>query len=120
MTGPKLSVGSVDCYCCCLVAKLWPTLCNPKNCGPSGSSVHGISQARILEWVAISFSKGSSQPRGQTQVSCIAGRLFTSLASRDVWDRLIAVKMNCCSAFPFAESLFLTPLQGIYPRAFFL
>ena len=43
----------------------------------SGSSVHGILQERILEWVAIPFSRGSSQPRDQTQVSCIAGRFFT-------------------------------------------
>ena len=42
----------------------------------SGSSDHGISQARILEWVAISFSRGSSRPRDRTQVSCIAGRRF--------------------------------------------
>ena len=45
-------------------------------CSPSGSSVHGILQARILEWVAISFSRGSSQPRDRTQVSHIAGRRF--------------------------------------------
>ena len=44
---------------------------------PPGSSVHGILQARILEWVAIPFSRGSSQPRDQTWVSCIAGRFFT-------------------------------------------
>jgi len=43
-----------------------------------GSSVHGISQARILEWVAITFFRGSSQPRGRTQVSCIAGEFFTT------------------------------------------
>ena len=48
------------------------TLCDPMD------RVHGILQARILEWVAIPFSKGSSQPRDQTQVSCIAGRFFTS------------------------------------------
>ena len=45
-------------------------------CSPAGSSVHGISQARILEWVAISFSRESSRPRDQTQVSCIAGSLL--------------------------------------------
>ena len=50
---------------------LWPY-------GLSGSSVHGILQARILEWVAISFSRGSSRPRDWTHVSCIAGRLFTN------------------------------------------
>jgi len=46
------------------------------DCGPPGSSVHGISQARILEWVAISFSRGFSQPRNLAQVSCVAGRLL--------------------------------------------
>ena len=50
-------------YCCFLVAKPCPTLCDPMDCSPLGFSVHGISQARILEWVAISFSRRSSQPR---------------------------------------------------------
>ena len=54
------------------------THCNSMDCSPPGSSVHGISQARILEWVAISFSKGSSQPRGQTCISCLAYRFFTT------------------------------------------
>ena len=45
-----------------LVAQSRPTLCDPMDCSPPGSSIHGILQARILEWVAISFSKGSSQP----------------------------------------------------------
>ena len=58
------------CYCC-LAAHLCPTLCDPMHCSPPGSSVHVISQARILEWVAISFSKGSSRPRDQTFISCI-------------------------------------------------
>ena len=48
-----------------------------------GSSVHGISQAGILKWVAISFSRGSSQPRDQTQVSCIAGKFFTNCTIRE-------------------------------------
>ena len=55
----------------------------PMDCSPPGSSVHGILQARILEWVAISFSRGSSQPRNQTQVSCIAGRCFNLWATRE-------------------------------------
>ena len=50
--------------CCCLVTKSCPTLCDPIYCSPPGSSVHGISLARILEWVAISFSKGISQTQG--------------------------------------------------------
>ena len=57
-----------------------PTLCDPMDCGPPGSSVHGILQARILKWVAISFSRRSSWPRNQTRVSCIAGRFFTNWA----------------------------------------
>ena len=54
------------------VTQLCPTLCNPMDCNPPGSSVHGILQARILEWVAISFSRGSSGTRDQTRVSRIA------------------------------------------------
>ena len=61
-----------------LVAKSYPTLATPWTvCNLPGSSVHGILQARILEWVAISFSRGSFPPRNQTQISCIAGRFFT-------------------------------------------
>ena len=66
-----------------LVIQLCPTFCNPMDCSSPGSSVHGILQARILEWVAIPFSRGSSQPRAQTQVSCIAGRCFTIWATRE-------------------------------------
>ena len=58
------------------LCQLCPTLCNSVDCSPPGSSVHGILQARVLEWVAIPFSKGSSRPRDQAQVSCIAGRFF--------------------------------------------
>ena len=64
----------------CLVAQSCSTDHNPLHCTPPGSSVHGISQARIVEWVAISFSRGSSWSRDQTQVSCVswmAGRFFT-------------------------------------------
>ena len=60
------------------VAQSCPTLCNPMD-----YTVHGILQARILEWVAFPFSKGSSQTRDWTQVSCIAGRFFTSWAIRE-------------------------------------
>ena len=59
-----------------------PTLCDTMDCSPPGSSVHGILQARILEWVAIPFSRGYSRPwRDQTQVCCIAGRFFTVWAT---------------------------------------
>ena len=65
------------------VAQLCPTLCNPMVWSLPGSSVHGIVQARTLEWVAISFSRGSSWHRDQTQVSCIAGKFFTVWATRE-------------------------------------
>ena len=60
------------------VAHLCPTLCDPVDCSPPGSSVHGFSQARMLALVAIFFSRGSSRPRDWTCVSCIAGRFFTT------------------------------------------
>ena len=73
---PSLStVPSWDFYSCLcvLVVQSCPTLCNPP-----GSSVHRGLQARILEWVAIPFSRGSFRPRDRSQVSCAAGRFFTS------------------------------------------
>ena len=54
------------------------SLCNPVDWSPPGSSIHGILQARTVEWVAISFSRGTSRPRDRTQVSCIAGGFFTT------------------------------------------
>jgi len=66
------------------VAQLCMTLCDPMDYSLPGSSVHGIFQARVLEWVAISFSRGSSQPRDWTQVSLIVSRRFTVWATREV------------------------------------
>ena len=63
------------------VAQSCPTLCDPMDSSPPGSSVHGILQARILEWIANSFSRGSSQLRDRALVSCIAGRFFTVWAT---------------------------------------
>ena len=70
----------------CMHAKLFqscPTLCDPMDYSSPGSSVYGILQARILEWVAIPFSRGSSWPSDQIWVSCIVGRFFTSWATRE-------------------------------------
>ena len=69
--------------CMCLAAQLCLTHCDPVDCSPPGSSVLGILQARILEWIAMPSSKGSSQPRDQTQVSRIAGRFFTDWATKE-------------------------------------
>ena len=66
-----------------LVTQSCPILCDPMDCSPPDSSVHGILQARILEWVAIPFSRGSSWPRDWTQVSWITGRFFTIWATKE-------------------------------------
>ena len=66
-----------------LVTQSCLTLCDLPDCSPPGSSVHEIFQARILEWVAISFSRDSSQSRDRTWASCTAGRFFTNWATRE-------------------------------------
>ena len=72
--------GVCVCVCVCAVpsCSVVSYSLQPKDCSPPGSSVHGILQARILEWVAMPSSRGSSQPRNRIQVSCIAGRFFTT------------------------------------------
>ena len=85
MTTPSLTLHESE------VTQLCPTLCDPMDCSLPGSSIHGIVQARILEWVAIFFSRGSSQTRDQTEVSFIAGSRFTLWATRE------APKYSRCS-----------------------
>ena len=85
----------------CLVAQSCPTLCDPKDSSLSGSSVLGILQARILEWVAIPSSRESSPPRDQTQASRIAGRFFTTEPPGKPFLRYhrspkISEPVNCC------------------------
>ena len=65
------------CAVLCSVTQSCPALCDPAGCRPPGSSVHWILQARMLEWVATSFSRGSSPPKDQTRISCTAGGFFT-------------------------------------------
>ena len=71
--------------CACSVTQSCLTLCNPMDCSPPGSPVHGILQARILEWVAISFSRGFFQPRDPAWVSCVSciGRLIFSILKKN-------------------------------------
>ena len=76
-----------------------PTLCDPLDCSPSGSSIHEVFQARILEWVAISYSRGSFQPRDRTCIPCIAGGFLTSEPPGKP-----LVKMDCCFCCSVAES----------------
>ena len=80
----------------CLVTKLFLTLCNPMSCSPPGSSVHEVSQVRILEWAAISFSRGSSWPRDRTLVSCIScivRRILYHWATREAQFALVTFQM---------------------------
>ena len=91
------------------------TLCNPVDCSPPGSSIHGIFQARVLEWIAISFFRGSSWPRDWTQVSLIAGRCFTIWAIREgPWEiqfilyfNVIVYMRGCLNCFSHVQ-LFVT------------
>ena len=83
------------CVCVCLVAQSCATLWDSLNCSPPGTSVRGIFQARILEWVAISSSRGSSQPRDRTQVSCMSyiGRCILSTRCA-IWEALLRVESS--------------------------
>ena len=79
------------CVCVCvLVTQSCPALCDLMDCSPPGSSVHGTLQARILEWITISFSRGSSRPRDRTLVSCTAGIFFTAWVTREAIVYIIA------------------------------
>ena len=77
------------------VAQSCLTLCHPVDCSLAGSSLHGILQARVLEWVAISFSRVSSQPRDQTRVSCIVGRCFNLWATREAMQDTRVQSLGC-------------------------
>ena len=100
------------------------TLCNPMDCSLPGSSVHGILQARILEWVTISFSRGSSQPRDRTWVSRIGGRRFNLWATRQTFfGKVMSLLLNMLSRLVItflsrSKCLFISWLQS--PSAVFL
>ena len=89
------------------------TLCDSMDCSPPGSSVHGIFQARILEWVATPFSQGSSWPRDWTHVSCvscIAGRFFTHWATNPTH----------CVPFPKSQLTLLLPRFPFHQYSYFV
>jgi len=90
------------CMCCVCAKSLQscPTLCDPVDCSLPDSSVHRILQAKILEWVAISFSRGSSKPRDQTHISmfpALAGRFFTTSATEYYINNRILVILSLLS-----------------------
>ena len=96
------------------VAQLCPTVCDPINCSVPGSSVHGIFQATVLERIAISFSRESSQPRAQTQVSCIVDRRFTVWATREVLESIWAGSKPPLTFFSELQLIYKT--QILTPR----
>ena len=91
------------------------------DCSWPGFFVHGILQTRILEWVVISFTRGSSQPRDRTQVSCIAGRFFTSWATREApaYEYLIDPAAFVEKTFAFSPLNF-SAILVIYQRTTFM
>ena len=96
------------------------SLCDPLDSSPPGFSIHEILQARILEWVAIPFSRGSAQPRDQTQVSCIAGGFFTILATGEIHN----TEYTMCT-LPFHlelqfKALLLDLKKYTYPRGYWV
>ena len=93
------------------VAQSCPTFCDPMDCSPPGSSVHGILQTRILEWVASPFSRESSRPRDRTWASRIAGRFFTVWVTREAQSY---VQVGCKKAklCPDTPILCRIPSQG--------
>ena len=105
---------------CCLITLSCPTLCIPMDCSPPGSSVHEISQARILEWVAISYSRARSQTRNQTCIPCFGRQILYHWTTRQRF--LIPVRHNfdtwelfwdfhfSLPYFNFAPLLLLRPL----------
>ena len=94
----RLAALNHTCLVCMLNRFSCVRLCDPIDCSPPASSVHGILQARILEWVAIPFSRGSSWSRDQTWVSCIAGRILTMWAAREALT-LLQFKNGYCEKF---------------------
>ena len=76
--------------CTCTHGQSCPSLCDPTDCSPPGYSVHGISQARILEWVAIYSTRGFSRPRDQTHISCFLGGQVDSLPPCHLWKPILA------------------------------
>ena len=97
-TVPSAQEGSRCSHWVSEVAQSCPTLCDPMDCRLPGFSVHGILQARILEWVTISFSRGSSRPRDWTRVSSVGDRRFNHWATREAKVFSLA-ETNCSTVY---------------------
>ena len=103
---------SCELYSACVLTQSCLTLCNPMDCSSSGSSAHGILQAKILEWAAISFFRGYSWPRDWT---CIAGSFFTTEPpGNHIWE---LCDMRCWYVGTLTFSHFLVTIYLIFPTA---
>ena len=93
----KIIIGSIKVrWCCCLVTKSLSNLCDHMDYSPPGSCVHGIFQARILQWVAIAFSRVSSQLRAWICISCLAGRSLPAGRSWNTWEATKSYHVSRC------------------------
>ena len=101
---------------CLVTAPNCPTLCDPRNCSPPGSSAHGVFQARIPEWIVIPFSRGSSRPRDWTWVSCIAGRFFTIWGMREA--PVLRPDFSHCNVSDLIEKNHISYLWKMYTLLF--
>jgi len=102
-TVPSAQGGSWCSHWVSEVAQSCPTLCDPVDCRLPGFSVHGILQARILEWVTISFSRGSSQPRDWIRVSSVGDRRFNLWATREGKVFSLA-ETNCSTVYSYSRN----------------
>ena len=102
---------------CVLVMQSCPTLCDPMDCSPLSSSVHGILQARVLEWIAIPFSRWSSLPRDRTQVSCVSSTADWFLTSEPLREllcgRTLSLTLELCFYQLWEPPGFLLPISCI-------
>ena len=108
VSGFGASVYLCSCAVLCLVTQSCPSLCNPMDCSPPGSSVHGDSPGKKTGVVAMSSFKGSSQPRDGTWVSCIAGGFFTIRATREACSQSGCIEMGL-------HSYYLGPMMTTVP-----
>ena len=105
------------CVCVWWCAQLHPTLCDPMDCSPPGSSVRGIFQTRILEWVAMPSSRGSSRSRDGTGVSCVSCIGRRSLYHHATWEATFC--MYVCVCIYMCVYTWHHPTEGISPSTLF-
>ena len=98
-------------HACLLSRSVVSDSCGPMDCGPPGSSVHGVFQARILEWVAISYCRGSSRPRNRTCLSCIGRQILYHWAT---WDTNCLLKVTEPLPTPFIKRMFFFLTEAVF------